>query len=148
MGKQDVPIGKPPASGAKIFYQSMKHKPERSNHKGKTDKALLRISRTSSLASGQDVSQSLGSSTAVTPQTIDATLLPALLVSPVGKHLNESAVQPFGKRGSGTVQTVLRLIKEVSQMFHQVPYIKVVAAGVEQIIKVSDVGCHLNPIDH
>jgi len=152
---------KPPASGAVIFYGSRsvadkKPSPPTAiivadtsktdvypNNEESSDGMYSGIVRLKSFLCRSDwyvtdTTTSAKDTSVSCPET-----LPAAFIS---NDLTSSANQPFGMGGSASAQTILRLIKDISTLFQGVPYVKVVAGVVEQIITISDVNCHSTPL--
>ncbi|KAF8801655.1 hypothetical protein BYT27DRAFT_7197881 [Phlegmacium glaucopus] len=130
MGRQTL-LMKPPDSGAVIFYKSRSKK----HSATPTKPSKSSVYRNNNKKSSDDTSTTAKEDTSSTSHTWTKTF-PAVPVNT--NDIPSSVKQPFGKKGSATAQAILRLAQDVSTLFQGVPYVKVVAGVVQQIITISN----------
>ncbi|KAF8163705.1 hypothetical protein B0H34DRAFT_334994 [Crassisporium funariophilum] len=118
---------KPPASGAIIFYGS--------TSLNSASKAKTSLAQESDLALNAEVDALPDKAAAVPKQTSSTS--PTLIASTSTSTIASAAE----KRGSASSHNILRLIRDISALFDNVPYVKVVAGVVAQIIAICDVRC-------
>ena len=162
MGKQSVVVTGPSPSGKVIFYGATSGKTKRARSlserqiqneevktsaQGSKKKANVQRRRSSSIR--------IASPTALNDQPETTSVEPQinpfpLSISPT-KDFHDSPppspiMPPAGDspsnlrhHASASAQILLRLLKDACDLFHQVPYVKVVAGLVQEIIKISEV---------
>ncbi|KAF8801657.1 hypothetical protein BYT27DRAFT_7197884 [Phlegmacium glaucopus] len=130
---------KPPVSGAVIFYGS------RSAADKKLSSTPIDPSK-SNVYLNNKVGSEPSNDTSTTATKKDTSSTSHIGVSgtktfpavPINTSDIPSSVKPFGREGSATTQAILRLAQDISALFQEVPYVKVVAGVVEQIITISN----------
>jgi hypothetical protein len=152
MGRRTTPCGKPPnPSGKVIFYEARIPKRGRSLAErqiqdeavkavaqGSKKKANVQRRRSSSILFNDPPG-----TTSIAPQTnpLPLSISPTqdLHDSPPSPIMGSDSPSNLTHHAGASAQILLRLLKDACDLFHQVPYVKVVAGLVQEIIKISEV---------
>jgi len=147
MGRASAPVRSPNPSGKVIFYGKPGRKDEvKTSAQESRKKATVQRRRSSSIGIATPIAlpdDQLGT-TSVAPQTNPFPLSISATQDFPDSPLPSSIIRPdspsnLRHHAGATAQILLPLLKDACDLFHQVPYVKIIAGLVQEIIKISEV---------